>query len=331
LHNFLIILLFLATLIKADDEYNLGEGIQVGSLPLYIGGYFSIDYKGADDEDTYRLDDIAILGYGSYNKFSYIAELEFKEFYVKKNSPDSHETSQDRKLYIERLYIDYDFNENYMFRVGKYNSPVGFWNLFPINVLKETTSNPISPSIIYPSFTTGLGISYSTYDSGELKIEAMLQNNKDFNSEYNNYKSDKHYGFGLSYEKDNYAIKINGGYFHKNDNKIIRDNLYYILASAKYETDDYQVLSEIGRQRSKEDITTNHAGYIQGLYRFTQHHIGIIRIESYETNAKKHLNDELIVLGYTYRPLYPIAIKSEYQFYSNSKLNQILLSISVLF
>jgi len=326
----IIICLLLVTL-QAEDEYRLGEGIQVGELPLYIGGYFSADYRVTENEDRYRLDDIALLTYGSYDKFSYMMELEFKEFYVNTNKKNEQEISQNRQLYIERLYVDYSMDENYMFRVGKYNSPIGFWNLLPINVLKETSSNPMSTAILYPTFTTGAMLSYSTYNSGEFNINVILQHNDDFDSEYNNYKSDKHYGFGLSYEKDNYTLKLNGGYFHKNDTKLGESDLYYTLLSAKYESDSYQFLVEAGRQRSKEKVTTNYAGFAQGLYRFTQEHIAVVRAEAYETDARNSMQEEFMVVGYTYRPLYPIAIKSEYQFHSQSELNRALFSLSVLF
>ncbi|MCK4974883.1 MAG: hypothetical protein KAR81_06490, partial [Sulfurimonas sp.] len=78
-----IILIFVCLLtLQADEEYQLGKGVQVGSLPLYIGGYFSLDYKHMNSIDRYRIDDVAVLGYGNYKKFSYMLELEFKELYV---------------------------------------------------------------------------------------------------------------------------------------------------------------------------------------------------------------------------------------------------------
>lgn len=324
-----LVFIFLLSL-HANEEYQLGKGVQAGSLPLYIGGYFSLDYKHTDDIDRYRIDDLAVLGYGDYEKFSYLAEFEFKEMYVETHENGIKDSTNNDKLYTERLYVDYNLNENYMFRVGKYNSPIGFWNLHPVNVLRETTSNPVSTSIIFPKFTTGLSTSYLYYGDGELKVDAILQHNNDIDDEYNNYKTDEHYGFGISYERDDYTLKLNGGYFHNLDNSIIQDNLYYLLLSAKYESQRYQILSEIGSQKSKSDFTTDYALYIQGLYRFSEQHIGIIRVESYDDNLNA-TDDDMFILGYTYRPLYPIAIKSEYQFHSQSSQNQFLFSFSVLF
>ncbi len=324
-----LVFIFLLSL-QADEEYQLGKGVQVGSLPFYVGGYFSLDYKHTDDIDRYRIDDLAVLGYGNYEKFSYMAEFEFKEMYVETHKNGVKDSTNSDKLYIERLYVDYNLNENYMFRVGKYNSPIGFWNLLPVNVLRETTSNPMSTSIIFPKFTTGLGSSYMSYGDGELKADVMLQHNNDIDDEYNNYKIDEHYGFGISYERNDYTLKLNGGYFHNLNNYIVQDNLYYFLLSAKYESDKYQILSEVGSQKSKNDYTTDYALYVQGLYRFSEQHIGVIRVESYDDNLNA-TDDDMLIFGYTYRPLYPIAIKSEYQFHSQSNQNQFLFSFSVLF
>jgi hypothetical protein len=324
-----LVFIFLLSL-QADEEYQLGKGVQVGSLPFYVGGYFSLDYKHTDDIDRYRIDDLAVLGYGNYEKFSYMAEFEFKEMYVETHKNGVKDSTNSDRLYTERLYIDYNLNENYMFRVGKYNSPIGFWNLLPVNVLRETTSNPMSTSIIFPKFTTGLGSSYMSYGDGELKADVMLQHNNDIDDEYNNYKIDEHYGFGISYERDDYTLKLNGGYFHNLNNFLVQDNLYYFLLSAKYESDKYQILSEVGSQKSKNDYTTDYALYIQGLYRFSEQHIGVIRVESYDDNLNA-TDDDMLIFGYTYRPLYPIAIKSEYQFHSQSNQNQFLFSFSVLF
>lgn len=325
---FILISLLLFSL-EAKDEYQLGKGVQLGSIPFYLGGYFSLDYKHTDDMDRYRVDDLAILGYGNYEKFSYIAEFEFKEFYVKTSRDGLSKSTTNDKLYTERLYIDYNIDENYMLRAGKYNSPIGFWNLLPINVLRETTSNPITSSILFPKFTTGLNASYLSYDDGELKIDVMLQHNRDISSGYNNYKIDKHYGFGISYEKDDYTFKLNSGYFH-NTIDVHDNDLYYILFSAKYESDKFQILTELGSQRSKSRYTTDYAGYVQSLYRFTQQHLGIVRVESYEDSLNT-IDDNILIIGYTYRPLYPIAFKTEYQFHSKNSQNNLLLSFSVLF
>lgn len=316
--------------LSAHDEYQLGNGVQVAEMPLYIGGYFSADYRNQADENRYRLDDIAILGYGDYNKFSYMAEFEYKGFYSQTYKNDTVTISKDTKIHTERLYVDYNFDDNYMLRIGKYNSPIGFWNLLPVNVLRDTTSSPMSTDILFPKFTTGVNASYASFNGSDFKIDLIAQNNEDLDDEYNNYKIDKHYGFGILYAKDDYSVKVNGGNFHKIESLNTPDNLYYFLISGKYDVEQYQILAEVGTQKSKSEYITNYAGYLQGLYRFSERHMGIVRFESYDEQFHDK-RDDISILGYTYRPIYPVAIKSEYQFHSLTQENQFLFSLSVMF
>lgn len=316
--------------VHAENEYELGKGVQAASLPLYLGGYFSLDYRHMDKQERYRLDDVALLGYGSYEKFSYMAEFEYKSFYVQTKTPQNDSIEKDTTLHTERLYVDYNYNDNYVLRVGKYNSPIGFWNLLPVNVLRQTTSSPVSTDIIFPKFTTGLGASYTSYGEGEFHFDFMIQNNEDLDNKYNNYKIDEHYGVNVLYEKNELSLKINAGYFHRIETFNEPNTLYYYLLSAKYDREEFQVLAELGSQYSQERTTTPYAGYIQGLYRFTEQHIGSIRVESYENKILNN-KDEMAIFAYTYRPIYPVAIKSEYQFHSLREENQFLFSLSVLF
>ena len=330
----LTLILVLCLHLFADDKYQLGEGFQVGSLPLYFGGYFSTEYSNSKDLSRYSVDDIAFLGYGGYDKFSYLIELEFKEFYVKSWQNDLSQTTQDHKLYLERVYLDYNVDENYQFRFGKYNSPIGFWNLLPINVLRETTSSPVSTEIIFPRFTTGVDATYSHYATDTLKVDLMLQHNDGLDETYNNYNTDRHYALGLSYEKNDLTLKVNGGYFHRDDhpdNQVLDSaDLYYLLLSAKYEADDYQLMAELGSQHSNDTFTTPYAGYFQGVYRLTPRHIAVARVESYNDKRADEA-DDIMIFGYTYRPLYPIALKAEYQFHSLNGRDQFLCSFSMMF
>jgi len=333
---FFTFLLFVSSMIAAENQidksndYVLGEGVKVGELPIYLGGYFSADYRNINNESRYRLDDVALLSYGNYNKFSYMAELEYKGFYILNEKAGKYTTQKDTTLHTERFYLDYNMNENYLFRVGKYNSPIGYWNLLPINVLRDTTSNPVSTLILFPKFTTGAMASYTSYSTSNLKINIMLQHNADLDASYNNYSMDEHYGLGLEYEKDAWNLKLNlgefDGLFANNTSQI----LYYYMASLKYETEKFQIISELGSQKSDTRYTTRYAGYLQGLYHLNETHAVVLRLESYD-DLYHNVKEDIAVFGYSYRPLYPLSIKAEYQVHSLKRNNQLLLSLSVLF
>jgi len=331
----IVILLLIISVLFAQEsnkekQYQLGEGTQVADLPLYFGGYFSLNYRNKNSENKYRLNDIALLAYGDYRKISYMAELEFKKFYSLYERDGNYTSQSDTSLHIERLYIDYNFDENYMLRLGKFNSQTGFWNLLPINVLRATTSNPVSTNILFPTFTTGVYASYSSYEEGEFKIDAMLQHNEDLDSTYNNYTMDEHYAIGTSYIEDTLEFKLNIGMFDSYRSNHLTQKLYYTLIALKYEEEAYQIMGELGSQSSKEKVTTMYAGYLQGLYRFTEKHAGVLRFESYDDRVTQK-KDNFAIFGYTYRPSYPIALKAEYQLHTLNQDNQFLFSLSVLF
>ena len=317
-----------------SNTYTLGEGLQLGNSPIYIGGYVSMDYQRREHENRYRLDDIALLSYGQFKSLSYMFEAEFKSFWVKYDTDYGNFISRDQKIYIERAYLDYQHDEHFQFKLGKYNSPIGYWNLLPINVLRDTTSSPELVDLVFPRFTTGLEASYTSFAENSLQFDVMLQANPSLDDDYNNYHVKNHLGLGLTYELDNLSLKINAGFFKKDldDEVIIGDNkdFYYALMSARYEVDQYQVTAELGTQWGDKTQTTRYAGYIQGAYYFTAQHTGIIRLESYD-NHLYGINDNIAIFGYTYRPVYPVAFKLEYQRHSLEYQNQWLFSLSVLF
>ncbi len=317
---------------QQDSSYTLGGGKKLGDLPLYLGGYFSSDYRSASEtpENQFRFDDIAFLIYGSSKKFSYMSEFEFKEFYVKEWSDGNTTTKLHNKLHTERLYFDYNYDENLVLRVGKYNSPIGYWNLMPINVLRATTSSPLSSSMIYPKYTTGIDFSYLSFSDYEVKIDFLAQNNNDFDDAYNNFQIDKHYGLGVTYSKNDLSLKLNGGYFHTKKKVLPSDDIYYWLASLKYDNDHFKIMGEFGTQFEKNGLLVPYSGYIQGMYRVTEQHLPVIRFESYSSNVSRK-KDQFVILGYTYRPIFPMALKAEYQLHKDNEKDKALFSFSVMF
>ncbi len=331
---FVLFFLLLITLLKAEEQssYQLGEGVQLGSLPLYLGGYFSLDYKSAKKEYRhYRLDDVAFLMYGEHEKFSYLAELEFKEFYTYiKEDNQSARTEKNTHLHLERLFVDYSYDDTSTFRLGKYNTPIGYWNLLPINILRDTTSSPKVTTILFPRFSTGVGYKHEVFGRlSEHTLNIIAQYNDDFDKTYNNYNVDSHFGVGYRFDKDAFSFKVDGGYFHLKPTQPNQDR-YYLLLATKYENEQYKITAEVGRQQSSNKATTPYALYIQGLYHIAQKHSLIVRYEAYKENIGGS-KDSFGVFGYTYRPLYPVAIKAEYQLHDTSINDQFLFSFSVLF
>jgi len=332
LQFFLLGMLFIWQPLYANDlKYKLGHGLQLGELPIYVGGYFSFEYEDVFEQDrSLKLDDVALMVYGEYNNFSYMMELEANDIYSEVYGNENAEEVNEH-FHIERLYADYTFNESYTLRVGKYNSLIGIWNRIPINVLRDTSSNPLISTKLFPHFTTGLNLKYSSNNNNDMTLNVMMQESEDLDnwisSEiYNNFETDQHYGAGVSFANSDVLYYLNAGYF-----QTVFDNQYYYIEGAfEYHHEAFKLQVEIGSQFNGDQTTIPYIGYIQGLYTIEEKHEAIMRLETYSDKITQ-IKDSFAVFGYTYRPLYPIAIKGEYQWHSLHDENKLLFSLSVLF
>ncbi len=324
-----IILLILLLRQLLSQEYTLGEGVKLFDTPIYLGGYTTMDYlHRSDDYNRFRLDEVALLGYGHYKRFSFMSELLYKESYVKEWGKVEDE-KVGTPLTIERLYLDYRVNDALTLRAGKFNTPVGYWNLEPINVLRDSASNPYLAYIIYPRYTTGVLLTYADTFYSNASYTLIAQNNNDLDDAYNNISVKKHYALGYEYTFENsLQLKINGGYFQTTK----KEESKYALASLEYDVSSYKINAAFGlRQGDKGKWSVPYAFYLQGVYRLSEEHNFIGRYESYEIDEGAMRKEQIAIFGYTYRPLYPIALKVEYQAHEYRNENQLHLAFSVMF
>ncbi len=322
------ILLFIVSLLKAE-EYTIGNGIKIPKLPLYAGGYIALDYIGqSDDYNRFRIDDIALIGYGSYDRFSYLGEFEIKNAYKKEWGKKSAEKGNSR-INIERLYFDYAYSDELEFRLGKFNTPAGYWNLTPITVLRDSASNPHLAYVLYPRYTTGVQISYEDHLNDGDAYTLMIQNNHDLDDDYNNIFIKNHTLLGVEHIGEELSFKANMGYFLTTTDM----KFYYFLLAAFYETRSYKISCEYGARRGESKWTVPYAFYLQGVYHMALRHDLIGRFESYKINqgAYRPKHENIGIIGYTYRPIHPIAYKVEYQLSSYSDDGRFKLSFSILF
>jgi len=320
------IVLFIMIGLRAD-EYKIGSGFKVPDIPLYIGGYVTADYiTRKDDYNRLRIDDIAVIAYGNYKRFSYLSEFEIKESYVKEwDKRERENTNTD--INIERLYFDYAYSDTLAFRAGKFNTPVGYWNLTPVSALRDSASNPYLSYILYPRYSTGLQMSYEDHLNEGNAYTVMIQHNDDLDNDYNNIFVSQHHVFGVEHTGEEISFKANVGHFRI----ISDDDFYYFLLSTLYEQELYEISAELGARRSTLRWTVPYALYLQGVYHLAPKHDLIGRFESYKIDEGAYRRENIGVVGYTYRPIYPITYKAEYQLRSYTNESQFKLSFSIMF
>ncbi|MDP1785647.1 MAG: hypothetical protein Q8K81_09515 [Sulfuricurvum sp.] len=318
----------LAVTLQAEP-YTLGQGYHVDKM-LNIGGYFSTEFEMRGGQETFTLDDVAVMAYGDIDPMvSYLAELEAVGFYRKNLSTGEEGGSQ--KFHIERFYGDLWLSDAYNVRFGKQITPIGYWNKEPINVLRDSTSSPLYSRLLFPKFLTGIDINGYVPGMEATHYHLFGQNNRDLDQGYINIPN-THF-FGLSFEKEFSNDWNGGGSVGEYITSVGNQRTRYVQANAKYDDSKWQVMGEALVGKSEYANNSNDyalSGYIQGMYRYTPQHAFIGRAEHFKDNHTQY-EDNIAVLGYSYRPLYPVSLKGEYQWHSQNDENRALFSFSVLF
>jgi hypothetical protein len=321
-------LAFSSSITAQESAYQIGRGFEISDF-LTLGGYFSTEYELGEDKNAFLVDDLAILAYGDNGgQFSYLLELESIDVLTVDFENDTSETNWPAT--IERLYGDYKFSDYLGFRVGKQISPIGYWNLQPINVLRETTSNPRYSRQMFPKFITGVSMYGFTPFDETLSYQIYGQNSRDMDQDNLNIAIDKHYGVSLEKEIGN-GWKVGGsiGRFRQLDQTKTR----YAQLNSRYDTAKFSAIAEgiLNYQDTVAGKSENSSAfYLQGEYRVTPQHALIARAEYYKDGIID-IKERVGILGYSFRPVYPVSLKFEYQWHADSNENQFVSSFSVLF
>ncbi len=329
LHLLLAILLgSVATSAYSEDEYQLGLGYKVNDK-VTVGGYFSLEYGNGDNVNEIVLDDLAFLVYGNLtSNFSYLFELESVEPYIYDFERDESETNFPPS--VERFYGDIKFSDTANLRFGKFITPIGYWNLQPINVLRDTSSNPRYSRETFPKFLTGIDLhGYTPFDSN-LGYHFFVQATKDLDDTYINIPVDEHIGLSLDKQlTPNWHAGMSIGQYQQTDNTKVQ----YLQFNARWDVGNYRVSMEAIADRVDSPVFSTEqkrATYLQLEKRLNERHSLVARYEYFDDNQTAD-KENISILGYSYRPVYPVSLKAEYQWHSDSSKNQLLTSFSVLF
>lgn len=322
-----VVFLWFSIVSLQAQEYQLGHGVKLADA-LNLGAYFSTEYEYKEDEEKAKVDDIAFLMYGQLNeRLSYLVELEAASFY--EYDFKNHKSTRNTTFRTERLYFDYAESDNLSIRAGKFITPIGYWNLEPINVLRDTTSNPVYASAMFPKFVTGVNANGYLPMDGSIRYNIFAQATRDIDEEYMNILND-HF-FGASAEKEfssEWTAGLSIGEFITLTNK----KYHFLGCNAKYDAYPFKLFGE-GIIRTSDDAHEQYskAMYLQGSYNYSLEHMLVTRYEYYKEEELSKSGESLFLLGYSYRPIYPVSIKAEYQWHTLKEQDKFLVSFSVIF
>ena len=329
--RFLFLFLFFYTLAYAEDiSYKFGRGLNLGRY-FWFGGYISLNYWKKNSKHSFKLDDLAFLTRISLNRFSIFSELEADDVYV------SSSTEKNRYWHIEpeieRLYVNYYYNEFLNFKIGRFLTPLGIWNKIHIDALKWTASDPLVSTFFFPMFTTGLNLNGYLPFLESLRYDFFIQKGKGINASYNNIKTDDMVGFQLEKIFDiNKKIGLNGGIFDADN---VNEKYKFLGVYGKTKLKNYYLSSEVyyANERKKGNVRHKEHGkityYVQVARRVFNKTYFIFRKDGLYDSSDKHRVD-IWTFTLNFKPRFNISMKAEYQLYER-KNDYIRLSFALLF
>jgi hypothetical protein len=139
-------------------DYEPGRGLRFGSSGLSIGGFSTFEIEREDGEPgELALDSINFLvSYEPTDRLHFFAELEVGDLLAWETNQSDVES--DPRANFERLYAEYTHSDALNLRFGKFQTPVGRWNLAPAEPFVWTATQPASVELGLDEHQTGVAI-----------------------------------------------------------------------------------------------------------------------------------------------------------------------------
>lgn len=139
-------------------SYFPGRGLHVGDTGLIVGGYAIVEVDDEEGEPTtVELDGVNLLVlFEPIRSLRFFGELEVGNLFVWE--PEGDDVDSDATLDIERLYGSWSLRDAATLRVGKFQTPVGRWNLVPAEPFVWTATEPALLERAFDEHQTGVAL-----------------------------------------------------------------------------------------------------------------------------------------------------------------------------
>jgi hypothetical protein len=143
-------------------EYVAGRGLRVGSA-LTVGGFTTVEIDDPEDEPgTIELDSVNLLVlFEPIDALRFFAELEVGD--LLSYEPGADDVDSNPEVDTERLYLDLSRSDALNLRLGKFQTPIGRWNLVPAEPFVWTSSDPVLVERAFDEHQTGAALFGSFY------------------------------------------------------------------------------------------------------------------------------------------------------------------------
>jgi hypothetical protein len=316
------------------QRYQLGHGLPLGDSGAALGGYATLSAGDSEQADwRVGMDSLsAFLWWDSGGRWHFFSEAEIVDAVVA--TPDEM-TTDEADVELERFYVDYVRTDLLKFRIGKFLTPVGRWNLIHASPLVWTTARPLITERTFPTNATGLmvygtlpwtddGVEYSVYYSPgiELAPESDLDTFEEALGAHVSVSPFEHaqLGFSLvSFEQE----------YSPDQHKTLY-GLDFVWAHRRWELSaeaHYRIASDYGEERDERGV------YVQAVAPLSERLYAVTRYETFRrSGSARDINVYLGGLNLRLKPA--VVIKLEYSEATDTDIevrDGVLASLAVLF
>ena len=181
-------------------HFQLERGWRLPGTGFTLGGYATQDFtKEKHAPWAFTTEDLSLfIGWEGTGKLKFFSELSLEDALTIKQPGKL--TTHDRSLAFERAYFDYAQSEQLNFRLGKFLTPVGHWNLIHADPLVWTTSRPLITKRPFPTYATGAMVYGTGMALGkEIDYSLYATNSQEIRGNSKQDPFDSAYGLHLSY------------------------------------------------------------------------------------------------------------------------------------
>jgi hypothetical protein len=217
-------------------------------------------------------------------------------------------TVKKSSLSLERLYIDYNLNENFNARLGRFLNPVGHWNLIHADPLVWTTTRPLVTTRLFPQSTNGVMIfGARSFNDQLLEYSAYAEISK--NEDENRNLGDAEGTKGLSLDwTDNGTFGVS--YLEFTEHRP-EDTKYHLLGvDFRKKIGDIEVSSEAFQRVTSKGRNGGNGAYVQIVYPVVSKSYVVARLDTVE--VPREYSVSRYVLGYAYKSSVNKIFKIEY-------------------
>lgn len=288
--------------------YQLGRGFPLGDTGIRLGGYASVEVDAPRSGPwSFDVGDLSLFITWEHGRWRYFSETEIGDALT----AGEHQGlgTRDAHFELERLYLDYLFDDALSVRFGKFLTPIGRWNLLHASPLVWTTTRPVATESLFSKRATGLmlhgGLPLAERNL-DYAVYADLADALDPHRADNPFESA--YGAHLLYSvADNLEVGLSYANYKLNNSPENRYNL--AGAEAFWSWRKFEVNGEwVFRAGGPKDLWQ---GYVQGVAPLVSHWYAVGRYEYFQ--QEQGPTGQLGVFGLAFRPIPPLVWKVEYR------------------